>query len=162
MNSPQPAKPDGAQQKRLLVTMVTDTVASFAGDLDATDLPLHKASVAALVYHYTVGIFRSSEIAGRVKIDPAMGAWRKHSAPSLEDLTRVRDEQPELLRRCLLEALSWSWNVPLRHQVTGIATQEYAEKVIVGRQEQFKSQTDMATEADRRLEAAMAADTDAV
>jgi hypothetical protein len=160
MSNPSQPKADGANQKRTIVNTITETVAGQAGLPDATDLPLHKASVAAAVYHYTVGVYRSSEIAGRVKIDPAFGPWRKHGAPSAEDICRVRDEQPELLRRCLVEALGWSWNVPLRRQVTGEATIDYTEKVIAGRQEQFKSQGDVEAEADKRIAAAAAADLD--
>ncbi len=153
-----PPKPDGASQKRVIVSNTSDAVAAQAGLPDATDLPLHKASVAAAVYHYTVGVYRSSEIAGRVKIDPAFAAWRKHGSPTAEDIVRVRDEQPDLLRRCLIESLGWSWNVPLRSQVTGEATIDYTEKVIAGRQEQFKSQAEVEAEADKRIAAAAAAD----
>lgn len=159
MNTSTPPKADGAQQKRLLVNMVAETVAAHAGGgVDASDLPLHKAAVAAAVYHYTVGVLRSQEIAGRVKMDPALAAFCRHGAPTAEDIARVRDEQPELLRRCLLEALSWSWNVPLRHQVTGMATQAYAEKVVAGRGNEFKSHADVEAEADQRLAAAVRAD----
>lgn len=159
MNTGNQPKADGAQQKRAIVGMITDTVAALAGGgLEAADLPLHKASVAAAVYHYTVGVLRSQEIAGRVKIDPVFAPWRKHGSPSAEDVARVRDEQPELLRRALVEALGWSWNVPLRSQVTGMATAAYAEKVVSGRQEQFKSQADVEAEADKRVAAAAAAD----
>lgn len=159
MNPGTQPKADGAQQKRLLISMVADTVASLAGGgIEAVDLPLHKASVAAAVYHYTVGVLRSQEIAGRVKIDPVFAAWCKHGSPTMEDISRVRDEQPDLLRQALVEALGWSWNVPLRSQVTGIATQAYAEKVVAGRHEQFKSQADVELEAAKRIAAAAAAD----
>lgn len=159
-STPQP-KPDGAQQKRLLVNIVSDTIAALAGgDTDASELPLHKASVAAAVYHYSVGILKSQEIAGRVKIDPSFAPWRKNGSPSAEDIARVRDEQPDILRRGLVEALGWSWNVPLRSVVTGMATQAYADKVVAGRHQQFNSQAEVEAEADKRIAAAAAADLD--
>jgi hypothetical protein len=159
-STPQP-KPDGAQQKRLLVNIVSDTIAALAGgETDASELPLHKASVAAAVYHYSVGILKSQEIAGRVKIDPAFAPWRKNGSPSAEDIARVRDEQPDILRRGLVEALGWSWNVPLRSVVTGMATQAYAEKVVAGRHQQFSSQAEVEAESDKRIAAAAAADLD--
>ena len=159
MNTGTQPKADGAEQKRLLISMISDIVAALAGGgVEATDLPLHKASVAVAVYHYTVGVPGSQEIAGRVKIDPDFAGCRKHGSPSVEDIMRVREEQLELLRYALIEALGWSWNVPLRSQVTGMATQAYAEKVVAGRHEQFKSQADVEAEADRRIAAAVSAD----
>jgi hypothetical protein len=159
MNTENQTKPDGAQQKRLLVSMVNDTVASFAGEgIEADDLPLNKAAVAAAAYHYTVGVLRSQEIAGRVKIDPAFAIWRKHGSPTMEDIVRVRDEQAEILLRSVVEALGWSWNVSLRSQVTGMETLAYAEKVVAGRQKEFKSQAEVEAEAVKRIAAAAAAD----
>jgi hypothetical protein len=159
MNPGNQTKADGAQQKRLLVSMVSDTIAALAGEgVEAADLPLNKAAVAAAAYHYTVGVMRSQEIAGRVKIDPVFALWRKHGVPTTEDIARVRDEQLEILRRSLVEALGWSWNVSLRSQVTGMSTLAYAEKVVAGRQDEFKSQAEVEAEADRRIAAAVAAD----
>lgn len=158
MNQGAQSKPDGVDQKRVIVSNTSETVALHAGLSDPNDLPLHKAAVAAAVYHYTVGIYRSSEIAGRVRLDSAFAAWRKHGSPTAEDLVRVRDEQGELLRRCLAESLSWSWNVALRSQVTGEATVDYARRVVAGRQEQFRSQSEVAAEVNRRIEMAAAED----
>ena len=159
MNSGNQTKVDGTQQKRLLVSTVNDSVAKLAGDgVEAGDLPLHKSAVAAAVYHYTVGVLRSQEIAGRVKIDPAFASWRRHGTPTMEDIARVREEQAAILRQSLVEALGWSWNVPLRRQVTGEATIDYTEKVIAGRQEEFKSQAEVEAEAEKRIAAAAAAD----
>jgi hypothetical protein len=76
----------------------------------------------------------------------------------MEDIARVREEQAEILRQSLVEALGWSWNVPLRRQVTGEATIDYTEKVIAGRQEEFKSQAEVEAEAEKRIAAAAAAD----
>ncbi len=157
-NASQP-RPDGAQQKRLLINIVSDTVAALAGDgADASELPLHKASVAAAIYHYSIDALGSQEIAGRLASDPAFGLWCQHGVPSSEDIARVRDEQGEILRRGLIEALGWAWNVPLGSVITGMPTQAYAQKVTARRNQQFNSQSDVEAEADKRIAAAAAAD----
>jgi len=159
MNTGSQPRPDGAQQKRLLINIVSDTVAALAGDgADATELPLHKASVAAAVYHYSIGVLGSQEIAGLLPTDPAFGLWCQNGVPSAEDIARVRGEQGEILRRGLIDALGWAWNVPLRSVVTGMPTQAYAQKVTAGRNQQFNSQADVEAEADKRIAAAAAAD----
>lgn len=159
MSTPKPARPDGSQQKRLLVNIVSDTVAALAGaGTDASELPLNKASAAAAIYHYSVGILKSQEIAERLTSDPAFNCWCIHGTPSPEDIARVRDDQPDLLRRGLIEVLGWSWNVPLRSVVTGMPTQAYQQKVVAGRHQQFNSQAEVETEADKRIASAAAAD----
>ena len=159
MSTPKPVRPDGAQQKRLLVNIVSDTVAALAGGgTDASELPLNKASVAAAIYHYSVGILKSQEIAERLATDDAFKSWCIHAAPTAEDIARARDEQADLLRRGLVEVLGWSWNVPLRSVVTGMPTQAYQQKVVAGRHQEFNSQAEVEAEADKRIAAAATAD----
>jgi len=159
MNTPNPQrKPDGVTQKRIIISNTTDAVAMIAGETDPQGLSLELACVAAAVYHYTVGIYGSAEIAGRVKIDPAFAAWRQHGNPTAEDIARARTTHAKVLRRCLFESLSWAWNVPLRSQVTGQDTLEYTEKVVSGRRTEFKSQADVTAEVEKRVAAAEAAD----
>jgi hypothetical protein len=159
MNTPDPQrKPDGSTQKRIIISNTTDSVAMIAGESDPQGLSLELASVAAAVYHYTVGIYRSAEIAGRVKIDPAFAAWRRQGTPTAEDIARARATHGKILRRCLFESLSWAWNVPLRSQVTGQNTLDYTEKVVSGRKTEFRSQADVNAEVEQRIAAAEAAD----
>lgn len=42
--------------------------------------------------------------------------------------------------------------------MTGIATDTYAEKVVVGRADEFKSYAEVEAEADKRIATALAAD----
>ena len=159
MSTSKQVRPDGTQQKRLLVNIVSDTVAALAGGgTDASELPLSKASVAAAIYHYSVGILKSQEIAERLATDDAFKSWCIHAAPTAEDIARARDEQADLLRRGLVEVLGWSWNVPLRSVVTGMPTQAYQQKVVAGRHQEFNSQAEVEAEADKRIAAAATAD----
>jgi len=153
-----PRNPDGSTQKRVIISNTTDSVAMIAGESDPQGLSLELSAVAAAVYHYTVGIYRSAEIAGRVKIDPAFAAWRRQGVPTAGDIARVRTTHAKVLRRSLFESLSWAWNVPLRSQVTGQNTIDYTEKVVSGRKTEFRSQADVNAEVEQRIAAAEAAD----
>lgn len=151
MNPPHAPKPDGAQQKRAIVSTITDAVRLHAELPEGEDLSLAMASVATAAYHYSVGVYGSAEIAARTSRDPAFEAWRVEGCPSAEAIAGARTGHLALLRRCLIDALGWAWNVPLKSQVTGEATMSYAERVVSGRQQQFKSQAQVAAEADARI-----------
>lgn len=151
-------KPDGAVQKRSLIHHATQTVAELAGCPEGDGLPADIACVAAAAYHYSVGVFGSTEIAGRVRLDREFEVWRRNGAPSSADIARVREQHRDLLRQAVIELLNWSWKVPLRSTVTGEATDKYAQKVVAGRSQQFLSRAEVAADADRRIHQAIAAD----